>query len=107
MHIAQKSKKDRFILFFWLKDICLCFIILEPITCLCGVENLGYRDFVKDYKIEYEDVPGRKRPKATRVYVGPWYRFTEPAGKIRFLKWYYLIGMAVIALLLLIPFAVK
>lgn len=64
---------------------------------------MGYRQYAKDYKIEYEDVPGRKRPKATRVYVGPWYRFTEPAGKIRFLKWYYLIGMAVIAVLLLIP----
>ena len=64
---------------------------------------MGYREYAKDYKIEYEDVPGRKRLKARRVYIGPWYRFTEPPEKIRFLKWFYLIGMTIIAISLLIP----
>ena len=68
-----------------------------------GDEILGYREYAKDYKIEYEDVPGRKRPKAKRVYIGPWYRFSESPEKIRFYKWFYLIGMAVVAVLLLIP----
>ena len=71
-----------------------------------GVNGLGYREFAKDYKIEYEDRPGHKRPKAVRVYVGPWYRFSEPPEKIRFLKWFYLIGMAAVALLLLIPMCI-
>lgn len=67
---------------------------------------MGYREFAKDYKIEYEDRPGQKRPKAVRVYVGPWFRFEQPPEKIRFLRWYYLIGMAAIALLLLIPMCI-
>ena len=66
---------------------------------------MGYRDFVKDYKIEYVDVPGRKLPKAVRVYVGPWYSFAKPE-KITFLRWFYLIGMAVMAVLLLIPMCI-
>lgn len=74
--------------------------------CGNGDRILGYREFVKDYKIEYVDCPGRKRPKAVRVYVGPWFRFTQPPEKIRFLKWFYLIGLAVIALLLLIPMCI-
>lgn len=64
---------------------------------------MGYREYAKDYKIEYQDHPGQKKPKAVRVYIGPWYRFTESPEKIRFLKWFYLIGMAILAVLLLIP----
>ena len=64
---------------------------------------MGYREFAKDYKIEYEDRPGHKRPKAVRVYIGPVFRFVQPPEKIRFLKWLYLIGISVIALALLIP----
>ena len=67
---------------------------------------MGYREFAKDYTIEYVDRPGHKRPKAVRVYVGPWYRFAESPEKIRFLKWFYLIGLAVIAALLLIPMSI-
>lgn len=66
---------------------------------------MGYREFIKDYKIEYVERPGKKRPKAVRVYVGPWYRFTEPMEKIRFLRWFYLIGLLSVAILLLIPMA--
>ena len=67
---------------------------------------MGYREFVKDYKIEYVDRPGRKRPKAVRVYIGPWFRFAAPPEKIRFLRWFYLIGLAAIALSLLIPMCI-
>ena len=67
---------------------------------------MGYREYAKDYKIEYEDRPGRKRPKAVRVYVGPWYRFEQSPEKIRFLKWFYLIGLAVVAAALLIPMCI-
>ncbi len=64
---------------------------------------MGYREYAKDYKIEYVDRPGHKKPKAVRVYIGPWYRFSESPEKVRFLRWFYLIGMAAVAVLLLIP----
>ncbi len=67
---------------------------------------MGYREFAKDYKIEYVDRPGKKRPQAVRVYVGPWYQFEQPPEKIRFLKWFYLIGMAAVAIFLLIPMCI-
>lgn len=71
-----------------------------------GTDTLGYREFAKDYAIEYVDRPGHKRPKAVRVYVGPWYRFAAPAERIRFLRWFYLIGLGVLAILLLIPMCI-
>lgn len=67
---------------------------------------MGYRDFAKDYEIEYVERPGHKKPKAVRVYVGPWFRFIEPAEKIRALRWFYLVGVAVIAVALLIPMCI-
>ncbi len=67
---------------------------------------MGFREFAKDYKVEYIDQPGRKRPKAVRVYVGPWYRFKQPPEKIRYLRWYYLISLAVVALSLLAPMCI-
>ena len=67
---------------------------------------MGYREFAKDYKIEYVDRPGHKRPKAVRVYIGPWFRFVQPPEKIRFLKWFYLVGLAIVALMLLIPMCI-
>ena len=67
---------------------------------------MGYREYAKDYTIEYIEQPGRKRPKAVRVYIGPWYRFTEPPEKIRFLRWFYLIGMLAVAALLLVPMCI-
>lgn len=89
----------------WLKDSCLCAIIQELLTYNGEneVKTLGYRDFAKDYKIEYTDVPGRKRPRATRVYVGPWYRFTAQPERIRFLKVYYLVFLILSGVFLLIP----
>ena len=71
-----------------------------------GVEILGYREFAKDYQIEYVDRPGHKRPKAVRVYIGPWYRFAEPE-RIPFLRWFYLIGLVIIASALLIPMCIN
>ena len=64
---------------------------------------MGYRDFAKDYQIEYVDVPGRKRPKAVRIYVGPYYRFAAAPERIHFLRWFYTAGLAAAAVLLLIP----
>lgn len=67
---------------------------------------LGYREFAKDYRVEYVNRPGSKRSKAIRVYVGPWFKFVEAPEKIRFIKWFYLIGMAVMTLLLLTPLCI-
>lgn len=72
-----------------------------PLTI--GDKDLSFREFAKDYEIEYVDQPGKKRPKAVRVYIGPWYRFVQPPERIRFLKRFYLSGVLAIALLLLIP----
>lgn len=66
---------------------------------------MSFREFAKDYEIEYVDRPGHKRPKAVRIYVGPWYRFAHPE-KIPALKRIYLIGIAVIALSLLVPMCI-
>lgn len=62
---------------------------------------VGYREFAKDYQIEYREVPGKKHPEAVRVYVGPWYRFAAPPERIRFLRWFYLIGLVLISVSLL------
>lgn len=67
---------------------------------------MGYREFAKDYEIQYENCPGRKRPKAVRVYVGPWFRFKAPPEKVRFLRWFYLVGMAISFLGILIPLCI-
>lgn len=67
---------------------------------------LGFRDFAKDYKIEFVDRPGHKRPKAVRVYVGAWYRFKEPPEKIRYLKWYYLIALLAVAVFSVVPMCI-
>ena len=64
---------------------------------------MGYRKYAKDFEIEYVDQPGKKRQKAVRIYVGPYFRFAAEPEKIRRLRWTYLIGIAVLALLLLIP----
>lgn len=67
---------------------------------------MGYRKYAKDFEIEYVDRPGKKRPKAVRIYVGPYFRFAASPERIRRLRWFYLIGMASMALLLLIPMCV-
>ena len=72
-----------------------------PLTI--GDKILSFREFAKDYQIEYVDQPGKKRPKAVRVYIGPWYRFVQPPERIRFLKRFYLCGVLSIAAMLLIP----
>ena len=67
---------------------------------------MGYRKYAKDFEIEYVDRPGKKRPKAVLIYVGPYFRFAASPERIRRLRWFYLIGMASMALLLLIPMCV-
>lgn len=67
---------------------------------------MSYREFAKDYVVEYQQRPGKKRPKAVRVYVGPWYRLAAPTEKIPFIKWYYLAGIVLQAVSLLIPLSV-
>lgn len=67
---------------------------------------MGYREYAKDYEIEYVERPDKKRPKAVRIYVGPYFRFAASPERVRWLRWFYLIGMASMALLLLIPMCV-
>ncbi len=67
---------------------------------------MGYRKYAKDYEIEYVDQPGKKRQKAVRIYVGPYFRFAAEPDRIRRLRWIYLVGIAGMALLLLIPMCI-
>lgn len=66
-------------------------------------KDLGYKKYVKDYEIEYRDVPGKKRQKAFRVYVGPYFRFRESKEEIEKLKKFYLIGLLLEIFLILFP----
>lgn len=66
---------------------------------------MNFRQFAKDYQIEYVDRPGHKRPKAVRIYVGPWFCFMYP-DKIPALKRLYLIGISLIAALLVLPMCI-
>ena len=67
---------------------------------------MGYREYAKDYQIEYRERLGKKRPEAVRIYVGAWYRFSAPPERIRFLRWLYLIGLILIFAFLLIPMCI-
>lgn len=58
---------------------------------------MKYRDFAKDYEINYVSVPGKSRLKAIRVYKGPYFSFIAPPERIRFLRWYYFAAMILLA----------
>lgn len=64
---------------------------------------MGYREYAKDYEIEYVDRPGKKRPKAVRIYVGPYFRFDLPAERLKKLKLLFLLNHTALAMFLLFP----
>lgn len=64
---------------------------------------MGYRQYAKDFEIEYVDRPGRKRPKAVRIYVGPYFQLKASPEQVRRLKRFYLMGLLASAVFLLIP----
>lgn len=64
---------------------------------------MGYRKYAKDYEIEYVLQPGKKREKAVRIYVGPYFRFKAAPERIKRLKWLYLLGLLLVAALLIVP----
>ena len=67
---------------------------------------MGYRDYAKDFQVEYVQQPGKKRPKAVRTYVGPWFRFTASPERIAWLRRFYPAGLALVAVLLIIPMCI-
>ena len=67
---------------------------------------MGYREYAKDYEIEYVPREGKGRPKARRIYVGPYFRFRAEDAVIRRRKWQYLALLAVQAAALLVPLSV-
>ena len=67
---------------------------------------MKYREFVSDYEINYVSVPGKSRLKAVRVYKGPYFRFLASPERISFLRWYYLIGLGILAILLIVPMCI-
>ena len=67
---------------------------------------MGYREYAKDFEIEYIDRPGKKRPKAVRIYIGPYFQLKASPERIRQLQRFYLAGLLICALLLLIPMCI-
>ena len=67
---------------------------------------MGYRDYAKDYEIEYIERPGKSRPQMRRIYVGPYFRFIDTPEHICQLRWRYLILLILTAVSLLIPMCV-
>ena len=67
---------------------------------------MGYRQYAKDFEIEYADRPGKKRPKAVRIYVGPFFRLKVSPERLRFLRRFYLAALLSCTVLLLIPMCV-
>ncbi len=64
---------------------------------------MGYREYAKDYEIEYVDRPGKKRPKAVRIYVGPHFQLKASPERVRWLQRFYLLCLLGCAAFLLIP----
>ena len=64
---------------------------------------MGYREYAKDYEIEYVDRPGKKRPKAVRIYVGPYFKFDLPDERLKKLKLLFLLNHTALAMFLLFP----
>lgn len=67
---------------------------------------MGYRDYAKDYEIEYQDQPGKRRPKMKRIYIGPYYRFSISEKRVRWLRWFYLINLILAASFMMIPMCI-
>ena len=67
---------------------------------------MGYRKYAKDFEIEYIERPGKKRPKAVRVYVGPYFQLKASKDRVQWLRRFYLAGLLACAAFLLIPMCI-
>lgn len=67
---------------------------------------MGYREYAKDYEIDYVQREGKRRPKAVRIYVGPYFRFQASEKIIRKRKRQYLLLALLLGLALLVPMTV-
>ena len=67
---------------------------------------MGYRKYAKDFEIEYIERPGKKRPKAVRVYVGPYFQLKASQNRVKWLRRFYLAGLLACAAFLLIPMCI-
>lgn len=67
---------------------------------------MGYREYAKDFEIEYIQRPGKKRPKAVRVYVGPYFRLKASPERVRWLRKFYLFCLLACMACLLVPMCI-
>ena len=67
---------------------------------------MGYREYAKDFEIEYVERPGKKRPKAVRIYVGPHFQLKASPERVRWLQRFYLMCLLACAVFLLIPMCI-
>ena len=68
---------------------------------------MSYKKYAKDYEIEYVVQPGKKREKAVRIYVGPYFQFAVSAERVRLLRWLYLAGVITAFFFLLLPMSLN
>ena len=68
---------------------------------------MGYKKYAKDYEIEYVPQPGKKRDRAVRIYVGPYFQFRVSAERVRLLRWLYLAGVMTAFFFLLLPMSLN
>jgi len=67
---------------------------------------LGYREYAKDFEIEYIQQPGKRRPKAVRIYIGPYFQLKAPPERVRWLQRFYLAALLACGVFLLIPMCI-
>ncbi len=67
---------------------------------------MGYREYAKDFEIEYVDRPGKKRPRAVSIYVGPYFQLKAAPERVRWLQRFYLLCLLGCAVFLLIPMCI-
>lgn len=67
---------------------------------------MGYREYAKDFEIEYLERPGKKRPKAVRIYVGPLFQLKASPERVRWLQRFYLVLFLACTAFLLVPMCV-
>lgn len=62
-----------------------------------------YEQYLEEYDIIYKDVPGKKKPQATRIYVGVRYGFKASPSELRKTRTFFLMCMLVTLVTILVP----
>ena len=67
---------------------------------------MGYREYAKDFEIEYIERPGKRKPKAVRIYIGPYFQLKAAPQRVRWLQRFYLASLLACSAFLLLPMCI-